>query len=98
MNDNTKKYDFFAAVIKNPDLGVNDFKQLGLTPDNAQLKDKSEYENMPQVKELFSKPDGGFDKESFDKLYDNTLLAYNNFDMLSYAPKVTELFGYLSSD
>lgn len=98
MEDNTKKYDFFAAIVKNPDLELNDFKQLGVTPDNAQLKDKSEYENMPQIKQMFSKPDGTFDKESFDKLYDNVLLTYNNFDTLSYAPKVTELFGYLSSD
>ena len=96
--EETKKYDFFAARVKNPDLELNDFKQLGLTPDNAQLKDKSEYENMPQVRELFSKPDGTFDQESFDKLYDNILLTYNNFDALSYAPKVTDLFGYLSSD
>lgn len=98
MEDNTKKYDFFAATVKNPDLALNDFKQLGVTPDNSQLKEKSEYENMPQVRAMFSKSDGTFDKESFDKLYDNVLLAYNNFDAVSYAPKVTELFGYLSSD
>ena len=98
MEENAKKYDFFAALAKNDTLGLSDFKQLGLTPDNAELKQKSEYENMPQVRTFFSKPDGTFDKETFDKFYDNALLLYNNFDLASYTPKAVDLFGYVSSD
>jgi hypothetical protein len=97
MAENTKEFDWFASWVKNPDLTINDFKKLGITPDTAEFKSKEDYENLPQVKEAFKLEDGEFDKETFDKFYDNALLLYNNFAVSEYAPKATEMFGYLDS-
>ena len=97
MEDNKKEFDWFAARVKNPDLMISDFKKLGITPDTAEFKSREDYENLPQVKEFFKTEDGKFDRESFNKFYDNALLTYNNYATYEYAPKATELFGYLDS-
>ena len=97
MAENTKEFDWFASWVKNPDLTINDFKKLGITPDTAEFKSKEDYENLPQVKEAFKLENGEFDKDSFNKFYDNALLLYNNFAVSEYAPKATEMFGYLNS-
>ena len=97
MAENTKEFDWFASWVKNPDLTINDFKKLGITPDTAEFKSKEDYENLPQVKEAFRLENGEFDKETFDKFYDNALLLYNNYAVEEYAPKATEMFGYLDS-
>jgi len=97
MAENKKQYDWFAALVQNPDLMINDFKRLGVNPDNSELKSRSEYEGMPQVQEAFKNSDGKFDKAAFDKFYDNSLLLYNNYANEEYVPKATELFGYLDS-
>ena len=99
MADNIKQpYDWFAALVQNPDLMLNDFKALGVTPDTAVLKNKSEYESLPQVQEAFKDTTGKFDKKAFDQFYDNALLLYNNYSTNEYVPKATELFGYLDSE
>ena len=97
MAENKKQYDWFAALVQNPDLMINDFKRLGVNPDNSELKSRSEYEGMPQVQEAFKNSEGKFDKAAFDKFYDNSLLLYNNYANEEYVPKATELFGYLDS-
>jgi hypothetical protein len=78
-------------------LGINDFKKIGITPDTADFKSKSDYESLPQVKEAFKDSDGNFDRDTFNKFYDNALLLYNNFAVSEYTPKAAELFGYLDS-
>lgn len=93
-----KQYDWFAALVQNPDLMISDFKRLGINPDNSDFKSKSEYENLPQVQSAFKDQNGNFDKSAFDKFYDNALLSYNNYATEEYVPKATELFGYLDSE
>ena len=98
MADVEKKYDFLAALAKNPELGISDLKKLGVTPENSAFKTKSEYENTPGVIELFRNENGEFDKNAFSQFYDNALIAYNNYSINEYVPKATELFGYLDSE
>lgn len=93
-----KQYDWFAALVQNPDLMISDFKRLGVNPDNSDFKQRSEYEGLPQVQSMFKDTDGNFDKAAFDKFYDNALLLYNNYANEEYVPKATELFGYLDSE
>ena len=71
MAENVKEFDWLASLVKNPDLGIDDFKKIGINPDNAELKSKSDYENLPQVKEAFKDDNGNFDKDAFNKFYDN---------------------------
>ena len=97
MAENTKEFDWFAARVKNPDLTISDFKRIGITPDTAEFKSREEYENLPQVRDAFRSEDGEFDKETFNKFYDNALLLYNNYAANEYVPKATELYGYLDS-
>lgn len=98
MADNNKEFDLLASLVYNPDLGISDFKKLGITPDNLELKSRSDYENLPQVKEAFKDESGNFDKKAFDKFYDNALLVYNNYSVDEYISKATELFGYLDTE
>lgn len=93
-----KKYDWFAALVQNPDLMLNDFKNLGVTPDNSEFKSRSDYEGLPQVQEAFKDNNGNFNKEAFNQYYDNALLLYNNYAQNEYVPKATELFGYLDTE
>ena len=93
-----KKYDWFAALVQNPDLMINDFKNLGVTPDNSEFKSRSDYEGLPQVQEAFKDANGNFDKDAFNQCYDNALLLYNNYAQSEYVPKATELFGYLDTE
>lgn len=93
-----KKYDWFAALVQNPDLMINDFKNLGVTPDNSEFKSRSDYEGLPQVQEAFKDSNGKFNKAAFDQYYDNALLLYNNYSQNEYIPKATELFGYLDTE
>ena len=97
MAENVKEFDWLASLVKNPDLGIDDFKKIGINPDNAELKSKSDYENLPQVKEAFKDNNGNFDKEAFNKFYDNALWLYNNYATAEYTPKALELYGYLDS-
>ena len=97
MAENVKEFDWLASLVKNPDLGIDDFKKIGINPDNAELKSKSDYENLPQVKEAFKDNNGNFDRDAFDKFYDNALWLYNNYATAEYAPKALELYGYLDS-
>ena len=98
MADTEKQYDWLASLVLNPDLGINDFKKLGVTPDTATLKNRSDYETLPQIQEFFKDESGKFDKNAFNKFYDNALLLYNNYSMSEYVPKATELFGYLDTE
>ena len=93
-----KKYDWFAALVQNPDLMISDFKNLGVTPDNSEFKSRSDYEGLPQVQEAFKDANGKFNKEAFNQYYDNALLLYNNYAQNEYIPKATELFGYLDTE
>lgn len=96
--NNKQQYDWFAALVQNPDLMLNDFKALGVTPDNSTFKSRNDYESLPQVQEAFKDAQGKFDKKAFDQFYDNALLLYNNYATNEYIPKATELFGYLDSE
>lgn len=78
MNE-TKKYDFLATLVKNPDLSIADLRQNNITPDNSSLLSKDEYKNMPGVIEAFKDSSGNFDDKKFSEYYDNARVLYSNY-------------------
>ena len=68
----TKQYDWFAASLFQQDLSTDDFYDLGITPDNSEIKSQDSYKNIPEVVEAFS-VNGKFDDNAFDTFYNNAL-------------------------
>ena len=84
-----KQHDWFAASLFQPDLSTEDFYNIGITPDNAEIKAQDAYKNIPEVIEAFSK-DGKFDDNAFDTFYNNALSSYNKYAHSEFDKKVLE--------
>ena len=78
MNE-SKKYDFLAALVKNPDLTIADLKESDITPANSTLLPKDDYKNIPGVISEFSDESGKFDEKRFDTYYDNARVLYADY-------------------
>ena len=79
-----KKNDWFASLLYQPDYSLEQFKDIGVTPENTGFRSRDEYKNMKAVQEAFTKDDK-FDEKAFNSFYDSALLLYND-----YANKMTE--------
>jgi hypothetical protein len=76
-----KKYDWMALLQYQPKYSLSDFKDLGVTPDNAEFKSRDFYKGLKDVQEspLFQNDEGIFDDDKFNKFYDSAALLYNNY-------------------
>lgn len=93
----TKQHDWFAASLFQPDLSTEDFYDIGITPDNAEIKSQDAYKNIPEVIEAFSK-DGKFDDNAFDTFYNNALSSYNSYSKSEFDKKVLENYEWNPDD
>lgn len=92
-----KQHDWFAASLFQPDLSTEDFYNIGITPDNAEIKAQDAYKNIPEVIEAFSK-DGKFDDNAFDTFYNNALSSYNKYAHSEFDKKVLENYEWDPND
>lgn len=92
-----KAHDFFATSLYQPDLTTDDLYNLGLTPENTGMKSKEEYKKIPKVIDYFTE-NGVFNEETFNDVYDNTLLAYNDYANKEFQKKVLSEFQYDPTD
>lgn len=79
-----KKNDWFASLLYQPDYSLEQFKDIGITPENTSFRSRDEYKNIEAVREAFTKDDK-FDEKAFNSFYDSALLLYND-----YANKIVE--------
>ena len=62
----SKKYDWFAANLFQPGLSTDDFFEMGVTPDNTEIKSKDAYKSLPDVINKFTNTNGEFDTKSWN--------------------------------
>lgn len=79
-----KKNDWFAALLYQPNYSLEQFNDIGITPENTGFRSRDEYKNIKAVQEAFTKDDK-FDEKAFNTFYDSALLLYND-----YANKLAE--------
>lgn len=48
-----KKNDWLAALFFQPDKSVQELVNLGITPDNSNVKDREYYKGIPEIQEAF---------------------------------------------
>ena len=88
----SKKYDWFAASLFQPDLSLDDFFNIGVTPDNAEIKSKDAYKSIPDVVEKFTNTTTGeFDEKAFNSFYDTALDRYNKYSKNEFDKKIVEV-------
>ena len=92
-----KQHDWFAASLFQKDLSTDDFYNLGITPDNAEIKSKDVYKNIPEVIDAFSK-NGKFDDNAFDTFYNNALSSYNEYAHSEFNKKILENYEWDPND
>lgn len=75
----TKRNDWLATIINQPQFDFEDMQEHGITPDNTTIKSKDFYKSLPQIQEIFRDKDGKFDDILFDNYYMGALQAYNDY-------------------
>lgn len=73
-----KTNDMLLETLANPSAKTYDFLNNGITSENTQLLDKSEYKRKDFIKEQFTQSDGKFDELGFDNAYAFALHNFNN--------------------
>ena len=91
----SKKYDWFAASLFQPDLSLDDFFDIGVTPDNSEMKSKDAYKSLPDVVNKFTNTNTGeFDEKAFNSFYDTALNRYNKYSKNEFDKKIVENYKY----
>ena len=80
----SKPNDWLVATVSNPDLGLANFAEAGLSAENTQLKDRDFYKNNSFIQDAFKTQDGKFDQNAFNKKYDEALKTYETFAADNY--------------
>lgn len=73
-------FDWFDTLLSNPDKDVEYLQAAGLNESNTDFKDKDYYRNNAGVIDFFTdKNTGEFNETAFNKFYDNSAKAYDNY-------------------
>ena len=88
-----KQNDWFATLLYQPQMSIDDLFTVGITPENSSLKDRDYYKNLPAVKQAFTENDK-FDETKFNSFYDSTLLAYNDYANKQSLDKVIKNYQF----
>lgn len=91
-----KKNDFFATLVKNPDLNLADLNSINITPDNSSLLSKDEYLGMQAVRDAdaFEGDDGKFDQKKFDNYYKQAQILYSEYSSDTFLDNLSENLTY----
>ena len=76
-----KKQDWIIANINNPGFSAGDFKSIGLTTDDMQLRPIDDYLRSSQItdNQLFKDDNGNFSKTKFVDFYNQSAAKYQKF-------------------
>lgn len=88
-----KKNDWFATLLFQPNMTLQDFANNDITPENTSLNSRDYYKTIPQVTEAFTK-DGKFDETKFNNFYQSALDVYNTYSNSEFENKLLETFEY----
>lgn len=69
MENNAKTNDWFASRLLNDDKDPAFLLTEGITPLNSKMETPEFYKNKTKVKERFTKDNGDFDEDTFNKFY-----------------------------
>lgn len=69
MENNAKINDWFASRLLNDDKDPAFLLTEGITPLNSKMETPEFYKNKTKVKERFTKDNGDFDEDTFNKFY-----------------------------
>lgn len=89
-----KEYDLFMNMLRNPEASFDTFVTGGMTTDNTQLLERSEYESSEKVQGALKDQYGQFDKNQFDQLYNNAQMYYNLLSSADYDKAMQEQVTY----
>lgn len=89
-----KKNDWFATLLFQPNMTLQDFANNDITPDNTSINTREYYKNIPQVIEAFKNEKGQFDETKFDTFYQSALSVYNDYANSKFENKLLETFEY----
>ena len=75
------KQDWIIANINNPGFSAGDFKSIGLTTNDMQLRPIDDYLKSSQITDnpLFKGSDGNFSKSKFEDFYKSSVSKYEKF-------------------
>lgn len=91
-----KKYDWVASLLYQPELSLEQFHALDITPQNTGIKDRDYYKKLDAVREnnAFKDEDGDFDESTFDTFYDGALMLYNDYANKEQLNKFVDCYQY----
>lgn len=92
-----KQHDWFAANLFQPDFSSDDFYDIGITPDNTEIKSKDAYKDIPEVIDAFT-VNGKFDDNAFTQFYNNALSSYNKYSKSEFDKKILENYEWDPND
>jgi hypothetical protein len=76
MSNTTTKNDWIAIRLLNDNATPDQMIVSGITPENSIIQSPEFYKNKTKVKEKFTKEDGSFDENAFNKFYLESLTYY----------------------
>lgn len=76
MNNINTQNDWFATSLLNNNATPDQLIVSGITPENSVMQSPEFYKNKAKVREKFTKDDGSFDENAFNKFYLESLTYY----------------------
>ena len=89
-----KKNDWFATLLFQPNMTLQDFANNDITPDNTSINTREYYKNIPEVIDAFKNENGQFDKNKFNRFYQSALTVYNDYANNKFENKLLETYEY----
>ena len=90
----SKKYDWFATMMFQPELTLNELPNLGITANNTVLENRDYYKKLPEIQKAFTNNNNDFDDKKFDAYYTSLNALYNQFSVESHEKNLFENFDY----
>lgn len=89
-----KQHDWVATLFFQPDKSLEDIVNLGITPDNASIKERDYYKEIPAIQEAFKTDEGRFDENKFNNFYQSALMLYNQVETDKLEKNILDTFEY----
>lgn len=89
-----KKNDWFATLLFQPNMTLQDFANNDITPDNTSINTREYYKNIPEVIDAFKNENGQFDENKFNRFYQSALTVYNDYANNKFENKLLETYEY----
>lgn len=89
-----KQNDWLAAIFFQPDMSIQDLADLGITPDNSELKTREYYKNIPEIQEAFKDDNGKLDEKKFNGFYNSIESVYNTASDVELNGNILNQYSY----